>query len=170
LARNGKSYIISSLVEHKPGVLYQVSNMFRRRGFNIETITVGESEQAGLARMTITIRGDERIVEQVVKQLNKLLDVVKVSILDPESTVTRELALIRINTPNATVRSDVINYTEIFKGKVVDVAHDSLMVEMTGDSDKITAFIELMKSFGVREIARTGITALPRGMRSTRME
>jgi len=170
LARNGKNYIISSLVEHKPGVLYQVSNMFRRRGFNIETITVGESEQAGLARMTITIRGDERTVEQVVKQLNKLLDVVKVSILDPESTVTRELALIRINTPNASVRSDVINYTEIFKGKVVDVAHDSLMVEMTGDSDKITAFIELMKSFGVREIARTGITALPRGMRSTRME
>jgi len=170
LARNGRSYIISSLVEHKPGVLYQVSNMFRRRGFNIETITVGESEQAGLARMTITIRGDERTVEQVVKQLNKLLDVVKVSILDPESTVTRELALIRINTPNASVRSDVINYTEIFKGKVVDVAHDSLMVEMTGDSDKITAFIELMKSFGVREIARTGITALPRGMRSTRME
>ena len=170
MARNGRSYIISSLVEHKPGVLYQVSNMFRRRGFNIETITVGESEQAGLARMTITIRGDERTVEQVVKQLNKLLDVVKVSILDPESTVTRELALIRINTPNASVRSDVINYTEIFKGKVVDVAHDSLMVEMTGDSDKITAFIELMKSFGVREIARTGITALPRGMRSTRME
>jgi len=170
LARNGRSYIISSLVEHKPGVLYQVSNMFRRRGFNIETITVGESEQAGLARMTITINGDERTVEQVVKQLNKLLDVVKVSILDPESTVTRELALIRINTPNASVRSDVINYTEIFKGKVVDVAHDSLMVEMTGDSDKITAFIELMKSFGVREIARTGITALPRGMRSTRME
>jgi len=170
VAKNEKSYIISSLVEHKPGVLYQVSNMFRRRGFNIETITVGESEQAGLARMTITIRGDERTVEQVVKQLNKLLDVVKVSILDPESTVTRELALIRINTPNASVRSDVINYTEIFKGKVVDVAHDSLMVEMTGDSDKITAFIELMKSFGVREIARTGITALPRGMRSTRME
>jgi len=170
LAKNGKNYVISSLVEHKPGVLYQVSNMFRRRGFNIETITVGESEQAGLARMTITINGDERTVEQVVKQLNKLLDVVKVSILDPESTVTRELALIRINTPNATVRSDVINYTEIFKGKVVDVAHDSLMVEMTGDSDKITAFIELMKSFGVREIARTGITALPRGMRSTRME
>lgn len=170
MAKNGKNYVISSLVEHKPGVLYQVSNMFRRRGFNIETITVGESEQAGLARMTITINGDERTVEQVVKQLNKLLDVVKVSILDPESTVTRELALIRINTPNATVRSDVINYTEIFKGKVVDVAHDSLMVEMTGDSDKITAFIELMKSFGVREIARTGITALPRGMRSTRME
>ncbi|RJS88102.1 acetolactate synthase small subunit [Candidatus Bathyarchaeota archaeon] len=170
MAEKKESYIISTIVEHKPGVLYQVSNMFRRRGFNIETITVGESEQAGLARMTITINGDEKTVEQVVKQLNKLLDVVKVSILDPEVTVTRELALIRINTPNAAVRSDVINYTEIFKGRVVDVAHDSLLVEMTGDSDKITAFIELMRTFGVKEIARTGITALPRGMRSTKLE
>jgi len=164
MAEKKESYIISTIVEHKPGVLYQVSNMFRRRGFNIETITVGESEQAGLARMTITINGDEKTVEQVVKQLNKLLDVVKVSILDPEVTVTRELALIRINTPNAAVRSDVINYTEIFKGRVVDVAHDSLL------ADKITAFIELMRTFGVKEIARTGITALPRGMRSTKLE
>ncbi|MCD6593237.1 acetolactate synthase small subunit [Candidatus Bathyarchaeota archaeon] len=163
-------YIISAIVEHKPGVLYQVSNMFRRRGFNIETITVGESEQVGLARMTVTIKGDEKVVEQVVKQLNKLLDVVKVSILDPEFTVSRELALIKINTPNPAVRSDVINYTEIFKGRIVDVAHDSLIVEMTGSSEKITAFIELMKTFGVKELARTGITALPRGMKSTKME
>ena len=165
-----EKYIISAIVEHKPGVLYQVSNMFRRRGFNIETITVGESEQIGLARMTMTIKGDEKIVEQVVKQLNKLLDVVKVSILDPEFTVSRELALIKINTPNPAVRSDVINYTEIFKGRIVDVAHDSLIVEMTGSSEKITAFIELMKTFGVKELARTGITALPRGMKSTKME
>ena len=169
MKENG-SYIISAIVEHKPGVLYQVSNMFRRRGFNIETITVGESEQTGLARMTITIKGDEKIVEQVIKQLNKLLDVVKVSILNPESTVTRELALIKINTPNPAVRSDVINYTEIFKGRIVDVAHDSLIVEMTGSSEKITAFIDLMKTFGVKELARTGITALPRGMKSTKME
>ena len=170
MAKNKESYIISTIVEHKPGVLYQVSNMFRRRGFNIETITVGGSEQAGLARMTITINGDEKTVEQVVKQLNKLMDVIKVSILDLETTVTRELALVKVSTPNPAVRSDVINYTEIFKGRVVDVAPDSLIIEMTGDSDKITAFIELMKTFGVKEIARTGITALPRGMRSTRIE
>ncbi|MCW4020542.1 MAG: acetolactate synthase small subunit [Candidatus Bathyarchaeota archaeon] len=165
-----KSYIISAIVEHKPGVLYSVSNMFRRRGFNIETITVGAAEQKDLARMTIAIKGDEAMVEQVVKQLNKLIDVVKVSILAPERTVTRELSLVKVSTADARVRSDIINYTEIFKGHIVDVAHDSLIVEITGDSEKINAFIELMKPFGVKEIARTGITALSRGMRSVKME
>ncbi len=163
-------YMISAIVEHKPGVLYSVSNMFRRRGFNIESISVGESEQSDLARMTITIKGDEATVEQVVKQLKKLISVVKVSILDSENTVARELALIKVSTPDARVRSDVINYTEIFKGHIVDVAHESLIIEITGDTDKINAFIELMKPFGVREIARTGIAALQRGMRSVKME
>ncbi len=170
MRKGEKAYIISAIVEHKPGVLYSVSNMFRRRGFNIETITVGTAEQRDLARMTIAIQGDERMVEQVVKQLNKLIDVVKVSILDPEGTVMRELALIKVSTLDNRVRSDVINYTEIFKGHVVDVAHDSLVVEITGDSEKINAFIELMRPFGVKEIARTGITALPRGMRSVEPE
>jgi acetolactate synthase-1/3 small subunit len=164
-----KSFIVSAIVEHRPGVLYSVSNMFRRRGFNIETITVGMAEQSDLARMTITITGDDRTVDQVVKQLNKLIDVVKVSILEPKNTVTRELALVKVNTSDARVRSDVINYTEIFKGHVVDVSHYSLMVEITGDSDKITAFIDLMRPFGVKEIARTGVTALSRGMRSTKV-
>jgi acetolactate synthase-1/3 small subunit len=164
-----KTFIVSAIVEHRPGVLYSVSNMFRRRGFNIETITVGMAEQSDLARMTITITGDDRTVDQVVKQLNKLIDVVKVSILEPKNTVTRELALVKVNTSDARVRSDVINYTEIFKGHVVDVSHYSLMVEITGDSDKITAFIDLMRPFGVKEIARTGVTALSRGMRSTKV-
>jgi len=163
-------YVVSAIVEHKPGVLYSVSNMFRRRGFNIETITVGAAEQKDLARLTVTIKGDERMVEQVVKQLQKLIDVVKVSILEPENTVTRELALVKVGTIDTKVRSDVINYTEIFKGHVVDVAHDSLVVEITGDTDKINAFVELMKPFGLKEIARTGVTALSRGMRSARME
>lgn len=163
-------YMISALVEHKPGVLYSVSNMFRRRGFNIESISVGEAEQPDLARMTITIKGDEALVEQVVKQLKKIISVIKVSILDPKNTVSRELALIKVSTPDAKVRSDVINYTEIFKGHVIDVAHESLIIEITGDTDKINAFIELMKPFGIREIARTGIAALPRGMRSVKME
>jgi len=163
-------YMISAIVEHKPGVLYSVSNMFRRRGFNIESISVGESEQPDLARMTITMKGDEATVEQVVKQLKKLISVVKVSILDSENTVARELALIKVSTPDARVRSDVINYTEIFKGHIVDVAHESLIIEITGDTDKINAFIELMKPFGVREIARTGIAALQRGMKSVKME
>jgi len=170
MRKRERMYTISAIVEHKPGVLYSISNMFRRRDFNIETISVGAAEQKDLARMIITINGDERTVEQVVKQMNKLIDVVKVSILDPKSTVARELALVKVNTLEARVRSDVINYTEIFKGHVVDVAHDSLTVEITGDSDKINAFIDLMRPFGVKEIARTGITALSRGMRSVRME
>jgi len=168
--KEGRTYIISAIVEHKPGVLYSVSNMFRRRGFNIETITVGAAEEKDLARLTVTIKGDERTVEQSVKQLHKLIDVVKVSILEPESTVSRELALVKVKTDDTKVRSDVINYTEIFKGHVVDVAHDSLVVEITGDSDKINAFVELMRPFGLKEIARTGVTALSRGMRSARME
>lgn len=170
MEREEKTYTISAIVEHKPGVLYSISNMFRRRGFNIESISVGEAEQSDLARMTITIKGDEMMVEQVVKQLKKLISVIKVSILDPKNTVARELALIKVSTPDARVRSDVINYTEIFKGHVVDVAHESLIIEITGDTDKINAFIELMKPFGIREIARTGIAALPRGMRSVKME
>ena len=170
MPKEGRTYIISAIVEHKPGVLYSVSNMFRRRGFNIETITVGAAEQKDLARLTVTIKGDERMVEQSVKQLQKLIDVVKVSILMPENTVSRELALVKVNTVDTKIRSDVINYTEIFKGHVVDVAHDSLVVEITGDSDKINAFIELMRPFGLKEIARTGVTALSRGMRSARME
>jgi len=170
MPKEEKMYIVSAIVEHKPGVLYSVSNMFRRRGFNIETITVGAAEQKDLARLTVTIKGDERMVEQSVKQLQKLIDVVKVSILMPENTVSRELALVKVNTVDTKIRSDVINYTEIFKGHVVDVAHDSLVVEITGDSDKINAFIELMRPFGLKEIARTGVTALSRGMRSARME
>jgi acetolactate synthase-1/3 small subunit len=157
-----ESYIIAAIVEHKPGVLYSVSNMFRRRGFNIESISVGPTEQEDLARMTITVNGDEKVVEQVIKQLNKLMDVVKVSRLDPANIVMREMALVKVKCPDARARSDIINYANIFRGRVVDVSSDSLMVEITGDPDKINAFIELMKPFGVKEIARTGITALSR--------
>jgi acetolactate synthase-1/3 small subunit len=162
--------IISAIVEHKVGVLYSVSNMFRRRGFNIESISVGIAERKGLARITIGTKGDERIVEQIVKQLNKLIDVVKVKLLVSKNTVTRELALVKVRTPDAKIRSDVINYTKIFKGRVVDVAHESLIIEITGDSIKINAFIELMRPFGLKEIARTGITALSRGTSSVSIE
>ena len=158
-----QTYIIGTLVEHKPGVLYEVSNMFRRRGFNIESISVGVTEQKDLARMTITVTGDERTIEQVVKQLNKIINVVKVSILDSKTTVVREMALIKVHIVDAKARSDVIQYVDIFRGHIVDVSSDSLMIEITGDSEKIDAFIELVSSFGIKEVARTGITALSRG-------
>jgi len=165
-----QNHIISAIVEHKPGVLYSVANLFRRRGFNIESISVGSTEQSDLARMTITVKGDERTVEQVVKQLNKLIDVIKVSRLNPVSIVTRELALIKVSALDTKARSDVINYADIFRARVVDVSSESLMVEITGDSDKIDAFLDLMKPFGVREVARTGITALSRGVKSVKIE
>jgi len=165
-----QTHIIAAIVEHKPGVLYSVSNMFRRRGFNIESITVGPTEQGDLARMTITVNGDEKVIEQVIKQLNKLIDVVKVSRLDPASIVSREMALVKVHTSDARARSDIINYANIFRARVVDVSPETMMVEITGDSDKINAFLDLMKPFGVREMARTGITALSRGKKSVKIE
>jgi acetolactate synthase-1/3 small subunit len=164
------NHIISIIVEHKPGVLYNVSNLFRCRGFNIDNISVGPAEEVGLARMTIMVRGDDRTIEQVIKQLNKLIDVLKVTRLDPEHIVTRELALIKVNAPNTKARSDIINYADIFRARVVDVSSESLMMELTGTSDKIDAFISLMKPFLVKEVSRTGKTALSRGAKSVKID
>jgi acetolactate synthase-1/3 small subunit len=167
---NGKTKVIAALVENKPGVLHSVANMFRRRDFNIESITVGSTEQADLSRMTITVNGDEKTLEQVVKQMSKLIDVVKVSRLEPENIVTRELALIKVNVPDVKNRSDVINCVEVFRGRVVDVAPEALTIEITGTPDKIDAFLNLMRTYGIMELARTGITALSRGVRSIKIE
>jgi acetolactate synthase-1/3 small subunit len=167
---NQKIKVISALVEHKPGVLHSVANMFRRRGFNIESITVGPTEQKGLARMTITAKGDDKTIEQVVKQMHKLIDVIKVTQLDPENIVTRELALVKVNVPDTKTRSDIINCVEVFRGHVVDVSPETLGIEITGTPDKIDAFLNLMKTFGIIELARTGLTALSRGTKSIRIE
>jgi acetolactate synthase-1/3 small subunit len=167
---NIKTKVISAIVENKPGVLHSVANMFRRRNFNIESITVGPTEQKGLARMTITVTSDEKTLEQVVKQMKKLIDIVKVSQLDPENIVTRELALVKVNVSDTKTRSDIINYVEVFRGRVVDVSPETLTTEITGTPDKIDAFLNLMKTFGIIEIARTGVTALSRGSKSIRID
>jgi acetolactate synthase-1/3 small subunit len=167
---NGKTKVIAALVENKPGVLHSVANMFRRRGFNIESITVGHTEQKGITRMTITVSGDEKTLEQIVKQMNKLIDVVKVTSLESESIVTRELALIKVNVPDTKTRSDIINCVEVFRGHVIDVSPETLTIEITGTPDKIDAFLNLMKSYGILELARTGLTALSRGIRSIRID
>jgi len=161
-------HIISIIVEHKPGVLYEVSNMFRRRNFNIESITVGTAGQEDLARMTITVLGDESMIEQITKQLHKLVDVIKVARLDPSNSVIREMALIKVHVADSNVRSDVIQYASIFRGNIIDVSTDSLVIEITGDPEKINAFIELIQTFGIKEIARTGLTALQRGGKAFR--
>ena len=160
-----KTFILSTIVENKPGVLFRAANMFRRRGFNIESISVGAIELKGLSRMTITVYGDEDVAEQIVKQLGKLIDVVKVQVLDQDEMVKRELALIKIHVSDSKALSELTNYSEIFRNRIVDISPDSLMVEVTGTPEKINAFLELVSRYGIREMARTGITALQRGGR-----
>lgn len=167
---NEKATVIAALVENKPGVLHSIANMFRRRDFNIESITVGQTEQKGIARMTITVSEDEKTLEQVVKQMNKLIDVIKVARLEPENIVTRELALVKVNAPDSKTRSDIINCVEVFRGRVVDVSPDTLAIEITGTPYKLDAFLTLMRTYGIMELARTGLTALSRGVKSIRIE
>ena len=167
---NRKASVIAALVENKPGVLHRIANMFSRRDFNIESITVGQTEQKGIARMTITVSEDEKTLEQVVKQMNKLIDVIRVTRLEPENIVTRELALIKVNAPDSKTRSDIINCVDVFRGRVVDVSPDTLAIEITGTPDKLDAFLNLMKTYGIMELARTGLTALSRGVKSIRIE
>jgi acetolactate synthase I/III small subunit len=165
-----KIRVVSAIVENKPGVLHSVANLFRRRNFNIDSITVGSTEEKDLARITITVNADEKTLDQVVKQLNKLVDVVKVMELDPNNIVTRELALVKVNVPSVKERADIISCVHVFRGRVVDVSPESLMVEITGTPDKIDAFLNLMKTSGVIELARTGITALSRGRKSIKVD
>ena len=160
----GSWYIVSALVENKPGVLFRVTNLFRARNFNIESITVGSTEQQDLSRMTITTNSDERTLDQLVKQLRKLIDVVDVKVLDTERTVYRELALIKMKAVDSTTRSEIINYATIFRGNVLDIGKETITVEITGTPDKIDAFKNLVEYYGIAQLARTGVLALPRGM------
>lgn len=157
-------HTISVLVENKPGVLARVANMFASRGFNIESLAVGETESPTVSRMTIVSSGDDRELEQVNKQLKRLVDVIKVDDLTSERFVERELVLIRINADGDT-RSRLIELADLFRAKVVDVSQKALTVELTGDSAKIEAFVDLVKSFGIKEMVRTGKVALPRAQR-----
>lgn len=156
-------HYISTLVENKPGVLQKVTSLVSRRGYNIESITVGECEYPELARMVFVVKGDEKVLEQVTKQLNKLVEVVKIKDLDPNNSVKRELSLIKVKTENETIRSEVMQYVNIFRGKILDVSDSSVTVEMTGDSNKINSFIALVETFGIIKIVRTGPTAVERG-------
>jgi acetolactate synthase-1/3 small subunit len=161
--QKGSWYIVSALVENKPGVLFRVTNLFRARNFNIESITVGSTEQQDLSRMTITTNSDERTLDQLVKQLRKLIDVIEVKVLDTDKAVYRELALIKIKAVDPTTRSEVINYSTIFRGSILDVGKETIIVEITGTPDKIDAFKNLVEQYGIAQLSRTGVSALPRG-------
>ena len=155
-------HTLSVLVENKPGVLTRVAGLFARRGFNIDSLVVGESEDPKLSRMTITIDGAEHPIDQVTKQLHKLINVVKIRDLDPEHTVARELALIKVNA-TSTTRSEIVQIAEIFQARVVDVDKRTLTIEMAASPGKLVALREMLQPFGVIEIVRTGTVAIARG-------
>ncbi|MEJ2704801.1 MAG: acetolactate synthase small subunit [Sedimentisphaerales bacterium] len=154
-------HIISALVENKPGVLAHVAGMFAARGFNIDSLVVGRTEEPLLSRMTIVVVGDDRVVEQVRKQLAKLIPVVKVQDFVGQPVVARDLMLIAISAPPEK-RPEILSLIEMFKGKVVDIGQKFVMVEVSGPEEKIEAFIDVCKPYGIKSVARTGTIAMPR--------
>ena len=155
-------HAISVLVENKFGVLARIATLFAARGFNIDSLAVGETEDPNVSSMTIIVSGNDKILEQVEKQLNKLIDVIKVSDYKEAKHVERELALIKVKA-NRADRSEIMQIVDIFRAKIIDVSSDSVIVEMTGDEEKITALMVMLQPFGIREMSRTGIIAMGRG-------
>lgn len=157
-----EKHVLSVLVKNSSGVLSRISGLFSRRGYNIESLTVGSTEDSSISRMTITLMADNDVLEQVKKQLDKLEDVIRVVNFKANECVYRELVLIKVRA-NAENRSAINETVKIFRSKIIDISTDTLTIELTGDEDKISALINLMKEYGVEEVARTGITALQRG-------
>lgn len=160
------SHTVVAIVEDKPGVLMRVASLFRRRGFNIESLTVGHSEEKGLSRMTIVVDGEGAPVEQVEKQLYKLIDVVKVSDLSQEEMIARELALIKVRANNVN-RHELLDIANVFRADVVDMATNSLILQVAGDETKIDGLIKMLEPYGIRELSRTGRIAMVRGAKTT---
>ena len=159
---NVKRYVLSVLVENHTGVLSRVAGLFSRRGYNIDSLTVGETSNPGKSRMTIVVRGDEYILEQIEKQLAKLVEVISIRHCNPARTVMRETALIKVSAIGEK-RLGIIETANIFRARIVDVAADSLIMEATGSEDKITSLIGLLEPFGIIEMVCTGLTAMSRG-------
>lgn len=159
-----KKYQILVIMRNRPGILSKVSGLFSKRGFNIDGITCGVSEKKEHFRMTITVIGDESFVEQVKRQVAKLIDVIKVQILDEKSIVKRELALIKVKSDSEN-RLEIIKIVEIYRAKIIDISHEALIIELTGDSNKVEGLIGVMDKFGILESARTGISAMHRGIK-----
>lgn len=159
------THTLSVLVENKPGVLARVAGLFSRRGFNIDSLAVGPTEHEDISRMTIVINVDQSPLEQVTKQLNKLVEVIKIVDLDQSGSISKELVLVKVRA-DAESRGQVLDAAQIFKAKVVDVAVDALTIQVTGNSEKITDFLKVMEPFGIRELVQSGVVAIGRGSRS----
>jgi acetolactate synthase-1/3 small subunit len=166
MGRTGRKHILSILVENKPGVLTRVTGLFARRGFNIDTLAVGPTDDPSLSRITLTLDGALHPIDQVTKQLHKLVNVLKIRDLEPDETLARELALFKISADGAQ-RAEITQLVEIFRGKIVDVNRRAMVVEITGTQDKIEAFERLARPFGLVEMARTGEIAISRGRGET---
>jgi acetolactate synthase I/III small subunit len=158
-------HVISALVQNEPGVLAHVAGMFAARGFNIDSLVVGRTEDPELSRMTIVVGGDERVLEQVRKQLGKIIPVVKIRDFTEVDYVERDLLMVKIHVP-AEKRPEVVQLVQMFRGRVIDVARTSIMVELSGPEDKLEAFVNLVRPYGLRELARTGVIAMQRGGQS----
>lgn len=159
------SHVLSLLVEDKPGLLTRVAGLFARRGFNIESLAVGKSEIPGLSRITVVVDVEQLPLEQVTKQLNKLINVIKIVELDPSQTVEREHMLIKVKVDNTT-RSQILEATNLFRARIVDVATDAVVIEVTGDTAKIQALLRVLEPYGIKEIAQSGLLAIGRGSKS----
>jgi acetolactate synthase-1/3 small subunit len=164
--RTGRKHILSILVENKPGVLTRIAGLFARRGFNIDTLAVGPTDDPTLSRITLTLDGAMHPIDQVTKQLHKLVNVIKIRDLEPVETVSRELALFKVSADGST-RAEVMQMVEIFRGRIIDVAKRSVIIEVTGSWDKIEAFERMIRPFGLIEMARTGEIAISRGRGET---
>lgn len=158
-------HVLSLLVEDKPGLLTRVAGLFARRGFNIDSLAVGPTEVPGLSRITVVVDQDQVLLEQVTKQLNKLVNVIKIVELEPQSSVQREHMLIKVRVDNHT-RSQVLEAVNLFRARVVDVVTDALVIEVTGDTGKVDAFLKVLEPFGIKEIAQSGLIAVGRGPKS----
>jgi acetolactate synthase-1/3 small subunit len=164
--RTGRKHVLSILVENKPGVLTRVAGLFARRGYNIDTLTVGPTDDDGVSRITLTVDGAMHPIDQVTKQLHKLINVLKIRDLEPAGTVTRELALFKVSV-EGTARAEVMQFCEIFRGKVVDVTKRAIIVEITGTTEKVDAFERMVRPLGLIEMMRTGEIAISRGRGET---
>ena len=162
-----KKRVLSLLVDNTSGVLSRVAGLFSRRGYNIDSLTVGETADPRYSRMTVVARGDEQILDQIVKQLAKLIYVVDIKVLEEESSVNRELVLVKVRA-DAADRQSIIAIANVFRGNIIDVGKDSLIIELTGQQSKLEAFVELLRGYEILELARTGITGLSRGAEDIR--
>lgn len=159
-------HTLSVLVENKPGVLTRIAGLFARRGYNISSLAVGETDDPDVSRMTIVVSGDEVVIEQVCKQLNKLVDVIKLTDITDKEFIGREMIFIKVNCPDAKARMEIMQFVDIFRARVVDIGKDTMIIEATGEATKIDAIEDTLRPFGIRDFVRTGQIAMVRGAKN----